>query len=46
MNRSITATVLSLLFDLSQQAARFNSGVNPWGQLAVYDDIDFALFTA
>lgn len=42
----ITATVLSLLFDLAQQAARFNSGVNPWGQLAVYDDIDFAPFTA
>ncbi|WP_405878568.1 hypothetical protein OG762_07870 [Streptomyces sp. NBC_01136] len=42
----ITAIVLCLLFDLTQQAARFNSGVNPWGQLAVYDDIDFALFTA
>lgn len=45
MNR-ITATVLSLLFDLAQQAARFNSGVNPWGQLTVYDAIDFAPFTA
>ncbi|MFE2664256.1 hypothetical protein [Streptomyces mirabilis] len=39
----LTATVL---FALAQQAARFNSGVSPWGQLAVYDDIDFALFTA
>ncbi|WP_329537643.1 hypothetical protein OG568_55805 (plasmid) [Streptomyces sp. NBC_01450] len=45
MNR-ITATLLSLLFDLTQQAARFNSSVNPWGQLAVYDDIDFAPLTA
>ncbi|MET7354205.1 hypothetical protein [Streptomyces mirabilis] len=39
----LTATVL---FALAQQVARFGSGVNPWGQLAVYDDIDFALFTA
>ncbi|MFM9493689.1 hypothetical protein ACKI1Q_08625 [Streptomyces galilaeus] len=41
----ITSVVLGLLFDLSQQAARFGSGTNPWGQLAVYDVDDFALFT-
>lgn len=42
----LAAIVLPLLFELTQQAARFSSGVNPWGQLAVYDDIDFAPFTA
>jgi hypothetical protein len=42
----ITAIALSLLLDLAQQAARLSSGVNPWGQLAVYDAIDFAPFTA
>jgi hypothetical protein len=41
----ITATVLSLLFDLTQQAARFSSGSTPWGQLAVYDAEAFAPFT-
>ncbi|MEV1083507.1 hypothetical protein AB0I98_35715 [Streptomyces sp. NPDC050211] len=39
------ATVLCLLFDLTQQAARFGSGMNPWGQLALYDAEDFAPFT-
>ncbi|WP_217561572.1 hypothetical protein [Streptomyces sp. GbtcB6] len=42
----IAATVLLLLFDLTQQAARFGSGIAPWGQLAVYDVDDFAPFTA
>ncbi|MGW7046413.1 hypothetical protein ACWGDT_27745 [Streptomyces avermitilis] len=42
----ITSIVLCMLFDLAQQAARFGSGINPWGQLAVYDGDDFALFTA
>ncbi|GAA5704811.1 MULTISPECIES: hypothetical protein [Streptomyces] len=42
----ITSVVLCLLFDLAQQAARFGSGINPWGQLAVYDGDDFSLFTA
>ncbi|MEU9270042.1 hypothetical protein AB0E04_31945 [Streptomyces sp. NPDC048251] len=40
----IAATVLALLFDLTQQAARFRSGIAPWGQLAVYDVDDFAPF--
>ncbi|MEU2587282.1 hypothetical protein ABZ612_31060 [Streptomyces avermitilis] len=42
----ITSVVLCQLFDLAQQAARFGSGINPWGQLAAYDGDDFALFTA
>ncbi|MET8029664.1 hypothetical protein [Streptomyces avermitilis] len=42
----ITSVVLCLLFDLAQQAARFGSDISPWGQLAVYDGDDFALFTA
>ncbi|MET9461950.1 hypothetical protein ABZY05_44165 [Streptomyces canus] len=42
----ITSAVLDLLFDLTQQAARFGSGTNPWPQLAVYDVDDFASFTA
>lgn len=42
----ITATVLALLFDLTQQAARFGCGTSPWVQLAVYDADGFASFTA
>ncbi|MFF3406701.1 hypothetical protein ACFYW8_10875 [Streptomyces sp. NPDC002742] len=40
----IEAAVLALLFDLTQQAARFGAGTNPWAQLAAYDVDDFALF--
>ncbi|MGW0822530.1 hypothetical protein [Streptomyces sp. NPDC002845] len=42
----ITALVLSLLFDLTQQSARFSSGIAPWGQLSLYDTDDFAPFMA
>ncbi|MER7568921.1 hypothetical protein ABTZ93_39235 [Streptomyces sp. NPDC097941] len=42
----ITSAVLDILFDLTQQAARFGNGTNPWAQLAVYDVDDFASFTA
>jgi hypothetical protein len=41
----ITAVVLDLLFDLTQQAARFDSGPQPWASLAAYDADDFASFT-
>ncbi|MCX5261789.1 hypothetical protein OOK27_48010 [Streptomyces canus] len=41
----ITSVVLDILFDLTQQAARFGSATNPWAQLAVYDVDDFASFT-
>ncbi|MCX5233926.1 hypothetical protein OG824_01570 [Streptomyces prunicolor] len=41
----ITAVVLNLLFDLTQQAARFSSGPQPWASLATYDADDFASFT-
>jgi hypothetical protein len=39
------ATVLSLLFDLAQQAARVGIGPDPWKQLAEYDADAFAAFT-
>ncbi|MGW4982623.1 hypothetical protein [Streptomyces mirabilis] len=42
----MTAIALPLLFDLTQQAARFGSGIAPWGQLALYDVDDFAPFIA
>jgi hypothetical protein len=42
----IEAAVLSLLFALTQQAARFGAGTNPWAQLAAYDVDDFAPFAA
>ncbi|MFJ4836326.1 hypothetical protein ACIP79_41515 [Streptomyces sp. NPDC088747] len=41
----IASTVLCLLFELTQQSARFGSGTSPWAQLAVYDVDDFAPFT-
>ncbi|MFE1841674.1 hypothetical protein [Streptomyces sviceus] len=42
----ITSAVLHLLFDLTQQAARFGAATNPWAQLGVYDIDDFSAFTA
>ncbi|MFF3378131.1 hypothetical protein ACFYXF_34910 [Streptomyces sp. NPDC002680] len=41
----ITAVVLDLLFDLTQQAARFGSSTNPWAHLTTYDADAFASFT-
>ena len=41
----IAAVVLNLLFDLTQQAARFSSGPRPWAALADYDADEFASFT-
>ncbi|WP_185149015.1 hypothetical protein [Streptomyces sp. Ag109_O5-1] len=41
----ITAIVLGLLFDLTQQIARFGAAADPWNQLAVYDADAFAPFT-
>ncbi|WP_158711670.1 hypothetical protein [Streptomyces xylophagus] len=41
----ITVVVLHLLFDLTQQAARFCSGPQPWDSLADYDADEFASFT-
>ncbi|MFF7469907.1 hypothetical protein [Streptomyces sp. NPDC008092] len=41
----IADIVLGLLFELTQQAARFGAAANPWSQLAVYDVDDFAPFT-
>ncbi|MGW0332267.1 hypothetical protein ACWD0J_10420 [Streptomyces sp. NPDC003011] len=41
-----TNTVLDLLFEPTQQAARFSSGTKPRAPLAAYDIDDFALFTA
>ncbi|WP_405969110.1 hypothetical protein OG496_00865 [Streptomyces sp. NBC_00988] len=41
----ITAVVLELLFDLTQQAARVSTGPQPWASLAAYDTDDFASFT-
>ena len=38
-------TVLHLLFDLTQQSARFESVPDAWNQLAVYDTDGFAAFT-
>lgn len=40
----ITATVLCLLFDMTQQVARFGAADDPWSQLAVYDVDGFAAF--
>ncbi|WP_406126900.1 hypothetical protein [Streptomyces sp. NBC_00989] len=42
----IAAVVLDRLFDLTQQAARFSSGSQPWASLAAYDADDFASFTS
>jgi hypothetical protein len=42
----INSVVLHLLFELTQQAARFGATTGPWGQLAVYDVDDFAPFTS
>ncbi|MET9411558.1 hypothetical protein ABZX90_38315 [Streptomyces sp. NPDC002935] len=42
----IEVAVLALLFDLTQQAARFGAGTTPWAQLAAYDVDDFAPFAA
>ncbi len=36
---------LDLLFELTQQAARFRSGTDPWASLAMYDADGFAAFT-
>ncbi|MDH6499526.1 hypothetical protein M2156_005745 [Streptomyces sp. SAI-149] len=41
----ITDIVLDLLFELTQQVARFSVAADPWSQLAVYDVDDFAPFT-
>ena len=41
----ITTVVRDLLFDLTQQAARFSSGPQPWAALAAYDADEFASFT-
>ncbi|MFJ6705664.1 MULTISPECIES: hypothetical protein [unclassified Streptomyces] len=41
----ITAIVLALLFDLTQQSARFGAAVDPWNQLWVYDVDGYAPFT-
>lgn len=41
----ITAIVLCLLFEMTQQAARFGSGINPWGHLAAYDAEAFTPFS-
>ncbi|MFD4560526.1 hypothetical protein ACFWP5_40480 [Streptomyces sp. NPDC058469] len=41
----ITAVMRDLLFDLTQQAARFGAGPQPWAALAVYDADEFASFT-
>ncbi|MEU6230526.1 hypothetical protein [Streptomyces sp. NPDC047042] len=41
----ITAVMLHLLFDLTQQTARFGSSSNPWAHLAAYDADHFAAFT-
>lgn len=40
----ITDVVLDLLFELTQQTARFAVGVDPWRSLAVYDADGFAPF--
>ncbi|MEU9405138.1 hypothetical protein AB0E08_05425 [Streptomyces sp. NPDC048281] len=41
----VTATVMGLLFELTQQIARFGAAADPWNQLAVYDVDGFAPFT-
>ena len=41
----ITEVVLNLLFELTQQAARFRSGPQPWAALTAYDADEFASFT-
>ncbi|ELP61493.1 hypothetical protein PV735_31985 [Streptomyces turgidiscabies] len=40
----IAGVILHLLFDLTQETARFGSSSNPWTHLAAYDTDAFAAF--
>ncbi|MEV7393961.1 hypothetical protein [Streptomyces sp. NPDC091215] len=41
----VNALMMGLLFDLTQQIARFGAAADPWNQLAVYDTDGYAPFT-